>query len=83
MVQKVNPISNRLGIIKGWDSIWFGVMITQHVFSGCQNQEYLNAVLPKPAFRQTSLNRTLKLITVTVNTAAPHIIEREDRRLTN
>ena len=24
MGQKVNPISNRLGIIKGWDSNWFG-----------------------------------------------------------
>ena len=24
MGQKVNPISNRLGIIRGWDSNWFG-----------------------------------------------------------
>ena len=24
MGQKVNPISNRLGIIKGWDSNWIG-----------------------------------------------------------
>ena len=24
MGQKVNPISNRLGIVKGWDSNWFG-----------------------------------------------------------
>ena len=24
MGQKVNPISNRLGFIKGWDSNWFG-----------------------------------------------------------
>ena len=24
MGQKTNPIGNRLGIIKGWDSSWFG-----------------------------------------------------------
>jgi small subunit ribosomal protein S3 len=24
MGQKVNPIGNRLGIIKGWDSNWYG-----------------------------------------------------------
>ena len=24
MGQKVNPIANRLGIIRGWDSNWFG-----------------------------------------------------------
>ena len=24
MGQKANPISNRLGIIKGWDSNWYG-----------------------------------------------------------
>ena len=24
MGQKINPISNRLGIVRGWDSNWFG-----------------------------------------------------------
>ncbi|PKO97036.1 MAG: 30S ribosomal protein S3, partial [Bacteroidetes bacterium HGW-Bacteroidetes-14] len=24
MGQKTNPISNRLGIIRGWDSNWYG-----------------------------------------------------------
>ena len=24
MGQKVNPISNRLGIVRGWDSNWYG-----------------------------------------------------------
>ena len=24
MGQKINPISNRLGIIRGWDSNWYG-----------------------------------------------------------
>jgi small subunit ribosomal protein S3 len=25
MGQKTNPIGNRLGIIRGWDSNWYGV----------------------------------------------------------
>ena len=24
MGQKINPISNRIGIIRGWDSNWYG-----------------------------------------------------------
>ena len=28
MGQKVNPVSNRLGIIRGWDSNWYGGKIT-------------------------------------------------------
>jgi anaerobic ribonucleoside-triphosphate reductase len=27
MGQKTNPIGNRLGIIRGWDSNWYGGMI--------------------------------------------------------
>ena len=26
MGQKINPISNRIGIIRGWDSNWYGIM---------------------------------------------------------
>ena len=26
MGQKTNPIGNRLGIIRGWDSNWFGLV---------------------------------------------------------
>ena len=29
MGQKVNPISNRLGIVRGWDSNWYGVRILE------------------------------------------------------
>ena len=32
MGQKVNPVSNRLGIIKGWDSNWYGEKTTAILF---------------------------------------------------
>ena len=75
MGQKVNPISNRLGIIRGWDSNWYGgndysgKLIEDHKI-----REYLNARLAKASISKIIIERTLKLITVTVNTARPGII---------
>ncbi len=75
MGQKVNPIGNRLGIIKGWDSNWYG----GNDFSGklvedTKIREYLNARLAKASISKIIIERTLKLITVTVKTARPGII---------
>ncbi len=75
MGQKVNPISNRLGIINGWDSNWFGgkdfgaKLIEDHKI-----REYLNARLAKASISKIIIERTLKLITITVHTARPGII---------
>ncbi len=75
MGQKVNPISNRLGIIKGWDSNWFGgkdyseKLVEDHTI-----RKYLNARLAKASISKIVIERTLKLITVTVLTARPGII---------
>ncbi|HUW91791.1 MAG TPA: 30S ribosomal protein S3 [Bacteroidales bacterium] len=75
MGQKVNPIGNRVGIIRGWDSNWYG----GNDFSGklvedAKIREYLNARLAKASLSKIIIERTLKLITVTVNTARPGII---------
>ncbi|MFP4366491.1 MAG: 30S ribosomal protein S3 [Bacteroidales bacterium] len=75
MGQKINPISNRLGIIRGWDSNWYGgndystKLIEDHKI-----REYLSARLAKASISKIIIERTLKLITVTVNTARPGII---------
>lgn len=75
MGQKVNPISNRLGFIKGWDSNWFGgdeygdKLVEDH-----QIREYLNARLAKASISKIIIERTLKLITITVHTSRPGII---------
>ncbi|MCK5729478.1 MAG: 30S ribosomal protein S3 [Draconibacterium sp.] len=75
MGQKVNPISNRLGFIKGWDSNWFGgdnygeKLVEDHKI-----REYLNARLAKASISRIVIERTLKLITITVHTSRPGII---------
>jgi small subunit ribosomal protein S3 len=75
MGQKVNPISNRLGIIRGWDSNWYGGKnYSAKLVEDTKIREYLNARLAKASVSKIIIERTLKLITVTVNTARPGII---------
>lgn len=75
MGQKVNPISNRLGIIRGWDSNWYGGKnFSSKLVEDTKIREYLNARLAKASVSKIIIERTLKLITVTVNTARPGII---------
>ncbi len=75
MGQKVNPISNRLGIIKGWDSNWYGGKnYADKIVEDERIRDYLNARLAKASISKIVIERTLKLITVTVNTARPGII---------
>jgi len=75
MGQKVNPISNRLGIIRGWDSNWFGGRnYGDKLLEDSKIRKYLNARLAKASISRIIIERTLKLITVTVYTARPGII---------
>ncbi|MHC1702783.1 MAG: 30S ribosomal protein S3 [Tenuifilaceae bacterium] len=75
MGNKVNPIANRLGIIKGWDSNWYGGNnYAQKLVEDSKIREYLSARLAKASLSKIVIERTLKLITVTVHTARPGII---------
>ncbi len=75
MGQKANPTANRLGLIKGWDSNWFGgKSYADKIAEDFKIREYLNARLMKASISKIIIERTLKLITVTVNTARPGII---------
>jgi len=75
MGQKVNPISNRLGFIKGWDSNWFGGDdYGDKLVEDAKIREYLNARLAKASISRIVIERTLKLITITVHTSRPGII---------
>lgn len=75
MGQKVNPIGNRLGIIRGWDSNWYGGKnYVEKLVEDDKIRKYLNARLAKASVSKIIIERTLKLITVTVNTARPGII---------
>ena len=75
MGQKVNPISNRLGITRGWDSNWFGGNnYGDKILEDSKIRKYLNARLAKASISRIIIERTLKLITITVFTARPGII---------
>ncbi len=75
MGQKVNPIGFRLGIIKGWDSNWFGGKhYADKIVEDNTIRNYLKARLAKGSISKIVIERTLKLITVTINTARPGII---------
>jgi small subunit ribosomal protein S3 len=75
MGQKVNPIGIRLGIIKGWDSNWFGGNdYADKLLEDDTIRTYLKARLPKGSISKIVIERTLKLVTVTINTARPGII---------
>jgi small subunit ribosomal protein S3 len=75
MGQKCNPISNRLGIIRGWDSNWYDAKsYASKIVEDHKIREYLNARLAKASISKIIIERTLKMITVTVNTARPGII---------
>lgn len=75
MGQKTNPIGNRLGIIKGWDSNWYGGKeYGNKLVEDDKIRKYLNARLAKAGVAKIIIERTLKLVTVTINTARPGII---------
>ena len=75
MGQKTNPIANRLGFIRGWDSNWYGGNnYEDKLVEDFNIRRYLNARLRKASISKIVIERTLKLITVTVKTARPGII---------
>ena len=75
MGQKTNPIANRLGIIRGWDSNWFGGNnYGDKLVEDYKIRKYLSARLAKASVSKIIIERTLKLITITVHTSRPGII---------
>lgn len=75
MGQKTNPIANRLGYIRGWDSNWYGGRdYTAKLVEDNKIRKYLNARLAKASISKIIIERTLKLVTITINTARPGVI---------
>jgi small subunit ribosomal protein S3 len=75
MGQKTNPIGNRLGYIHGWESNWYGgTDYRDKIVEDDQIRKYLFVRLAKASIAKIIIERTLKLITVTINTARPGVI---------
>ncbi|MEP0132457.1 MAG: 30S ribosomal protein S3 [Eudoraea sp.] len=75
MGQKTNPIGNRLGIIRGWESNWYGGNdYGDKLAEDDKIRKYVHTRLAKASVSRVIIERTLKLITVTITTARPGII---------
>lgn len=75
MGQKTNPIGNRLGIIRGWDSNWYGGRnYGDKIAEDDKIRKYVHARLSKASVSNVIIERTLKIITITITTARPGII---------
>ena len=75
MGQKTNPIGNRLGIIRGWDSAWYGGNdFGDKIAEDSKIRKYVNARLAKASVSKVIIERTLKIVTITVCSARPGII---------
>ena len=75
MGQKVNPISNRLGVIRGWDSNWYGgKKYGETLLEDSKIRKYLRTRLAKASVSRIIIERTLKMATVTICTSRPGMI---------
>jgi small subunit ribosomal protein S3 len=75
MGQKVNPIGFRLGIVKGWDSAWFGGKdFSDKIVEDHKIRKYIEVRIPKGGISKVVIERTLKRITLTIHTARPGVV---------
>jgi len=75
MGQKTNPIGNRLGIIRGWESNWHGGNdYGDRLAEDDKIRKYVHARLAKANVSRIIIERTLKLVTITITTARPGTI---------
>ena len=82
MGQKVNPISNRLGIVRGWDSNWYGGSnYGDTLLEDSKIRNYLNVRLPKATVSRIVIERTIKLLTITICITSKHIIPYKAREV--
>jgi small subunit ribosomal protein S3 len=75
MGQKVNPVGLRLGIVRGWDSSWFGgKTMSDKLVEDQKIRKYVDARIPKGGISKVVIERTLKRITLTIHTARPGVV---------
>ncbi|MCY4562507.1 MAG: 30S ribosomal protein S3 [Flavobacteriaceae bacterium] len=75
MGQKTNPIGNRLGIIRGWDSSWFGGRrYGEKLVEDDKIRRYIFARSAKAGIASITIERTLRIVTITITTARPGYI---------
>jgi small subunit ribosomal protein S3 len=75
MGQKANPVSLRLGYIRGWESNWYGDKdYAEKLMEDDKIRKYISARISKGGIARIVIERTLKRITVTIHTSRPGIV---------
>jgi small subunit ribosomal protein S3 len=75
MGQKINPVGFRLGVVRGWDSNWYGgKTFSDKLVEDQKIREYVQARIPKGGIAKVVIERTLKRITLTIHTARPGVV---------
>ncbi len=75
MGQKVNPIGLRLGIIKTWESRWFGGKnYAQYIFEDHKLRKFVKQKLYHAGVSRIEIERSAKRIRLRIYTARPGIV---------
>jgi small subunit ribosomal protein S3 len=76
MGQKTNPIASRLGIVRGWDSSWYGSKkdYAGKLIEDNKIRNYLNARINNGGIAKIVIERMLGKLIVTIHTSRPGII---------
>ena len=76
MGQKINPVGLRLGIVRGWDSNWYGgKTFADKLVEDEKIRKYVAARIPKGSISKVIIERTLKRITLIVASSVAPILE--------
>jgi small subunit ribosomal protein S3 len=75
MGQKSNPIGFRLGVVKGWDSSWFGGKnFADKLVEDHKIRKYIAHRIPKGGIAKVVIERTLKRVILTIHTSRPGVV---------
>ncbi len=75
MGQKTHPVGFRLEVKKNWRSNWFAdKTFSRELEEDVKIRKYIQYRLPNAGISRVDINRTSKVVTVTIHTARPGIV---------
>ena len=76
MGQKINPIGLRLGINRGWDSVWYAKKkeFGNYLIEDCRIRDYIKKNVVNSGVTKVMIERTLKKCFITIYTSRPGFV---------
>ena len=76
MGQKVNPIGLRLGVNRGWDSIWFAKKkeFGKYLIEDFKIRQYIKKSITNSGVSEIIIERSSKKCTVSIHTSRPGFV---------